>query len=385
MAYFKAHDPSLLITPSDDYMIHQVPAPVRHVGTSDRNFCERCYFTGMGWQDGMYLSSGFGQYPNLGVQDGWFGLADGERQRVVRVSRELDDRMDTSVGPLRIEMVEPLRKLRLILEENESGIQADLLFDASAPAFVEPHHVVRRHGRTIVETERFSQIGHWIGTIEFRGTRFELSPDNWTGYRDHSWGIRPVGEPEPSGIQGVAPPGSSTMRLEGMWTYCCVQFPDHEILIQVHETNDGRRHVDEAARIWKDPDRPLEALGSAEIEHHFVPGTRRVRSTEVKFPQAPGGPFTMLAEPVQHFYLNRGTGYGSSSTDWRNGHYRGPSWIDTYDESFDRLDKEAHFEVTDYVARYELDDGTNGIGMHETHFRGPFEKCGFFTDDDVAP
>ena len=383
MTYFKAHDPALLITPSDDLMVHQIPAPIRHVGTSDRNFCERCYFTGQGWTDGVYLSSGFGQYPNLGVHDGWFGISDGTEQRVVRMSAELDDRLDTRVGPLRLEMITPLRALRLIVEDNDAGIAADLRFDATAPAFVEPHHVVRRHGRTIVETERFSQIGTWTGSIEVNGRRYELNADNWTAYRDHSWGIRPVGEPEPPGIQGAADKHATTMRLEGMWAYCCVQFPDHEILVQVHETNDGRRHIDEAARIWKDPERPLEALGSAVFDHEFVSGSRRVSATTVTFPHAPGGGFSMRAVPFQHFYLNRGTGYGPAG-EWRNGHYRGASWLDVYAVSLAVLDDEAKLEVVDYAARYELDSGVVGIGMHETHFKGAFAQYGFTSEEDVS-
>jgi hypothetical protein len=33
-----------MLTPLDDYPIHQVAEVMRHVGTSDRNFYDRYYF-----------------------------------------------------------------------------------------------------------------------------------------------------------------------------------------------------------------------------------------------------------------------------------------------------------------------------------------------------
>ena len=33
-----------MLSPLDDYPIHQIAEPIRHVGTSDRNFYDRYYF-----------------------------------------------------------------------------------------------------------------------------------------------------------------------------------------------------------------------------------------------------------------------------------------------------------------------------------------------------
>ena len=67
-----------------------------------------------------------------------------------------------------------------------------------------------------------------------------------------SWGIRPVGEPEPPGIQSR---GGGTFY----WLYAPVQFEDHAILCIVQEDGAGRRLVEEAARVW--PDGTSEYLG----------------------------------------------------------------------------------------------------------------------------
>ncbi len=33
-----------MLSPLDDYPVHQISEPMRHVGTSDRNFYDRYYF-----------------------------------------------------------------------------------------------------------------------------------------------------------------------------------------------------------------------------------------------------------------------------------------------------------------------------------------------------
>ena len=98
-----------MISAWDDYPIHQTCEPIRLVATSDRNFYDRYYFNLHGSSDELFLVMGLGQYPNLGVQDAFAVVRRGPRHRVVRASRELGDRMDTSVGPFQVEVLEPPR------------------------------------------------------------------------------------------------------------------------------------------------------------------------------------------------------------------------------------------------------------------------------------
>ena len=60
-----------MLSPLDDYPIHQVAEPIRQVGTSDRNFYDRYYFNCLptGGDQDLFLIMGMGQYPNLGVAD----------------------------------------------------------------------------------------------------------------------------------------------------------------------------------------------------------------------------------------------------------------------------------------------------------------------------
>src|SRR6266508_731634 len=110
-----------MLSPLDDYPIHQVPQPVRRVCTSDRNFYDRYYFNCMsteGAPDGdPFLIMGMGQYPNLGVADAFAVVVHDGVHRVVRSSRALGlDRMDTTVGPFAVTVVEGLQELQFRLD-----------------------------------------------------------------------------------------------------------------------------------------------------------------------------------------------------------------------------------------------------------------------------
>src|SRR3984957_14731406 len=60
-----------MLSPLDDYPVHQISEPMRFVGPSDRNFYDRYYFNLLGAEgvsgtdDEMFAVIGLGQYPNL--------------------------------------------------------------------------------------------------------------------------------------------------------------------------------------------------------------------------------------------------------------------------------------------------------------------------------
>src|SRR5680860_1517810 len=100
------------ISPMDEFLAHQTPETFDHVATSDRNFYDRYYFNLHASSDEIFLVTGMGQYPNLEVIDGFVTISHGDRQYTVRASRELGgDRLDTSVGPFTVEVIEGLKTL----------------------------------------------------------------------------------------------------------------------------------------------------------------------------------------------------------------------------------------------------------------------------------
>ncbi|MCW5890881.1 MAG: hypothetical protein KIT14_10040 [bacterium] len=358
-----------MLSSMDDYPLHQISEPIRFAGTSDRNFYDRYYFNLHGSSDELFLVMGFGQYPNLAVQDAFAVVRRGDKHVVVRASRELGDRMDTRTGPFRVEVVQPLEQLRAVLEPTEHGLSFDLTWRGAIPAFLEPRQYMRKYGRVLFDTQRFAQTGYWAGTLTVAGETFAVTPDRWKGTRDRSWGVRPVGEAEHPGIrQGEG-------QLTGMWNYAPMQFDDFSILYILNEQDDGQRPLEEAVRIWADPAKPVEWLGRPEHRHRLREGTRMIESGSVlSFPQAPGGGFDVHVEHLTHCYLAVGTGYGMES-DWRHGMYQGPLVVQGLERDMAELDTWGWVGVVDHAARFRLGDLV-GYGLHEHGFFGSYARYG---------
>jgi hypothetical protein len=354
-----------MLSPLDDLPIHQTAEPVRQVATSDRNFYDRYYFNCHPCSPELGLILGMGQYPNLGVADAFAVVRRGGEQLAVHASRELGtDRTDTSVGPFRIEVIEGLRRLRVLLEPNEWGLDFDLTFTGSVPAHAEPRHQLRRHGRTIIDSSRLAQTGHWSGRLTVDGVTHEVTPDRWQGTRDRSWGIRPVGDPEPAGIGAATPPESF------YWVYAPLQFPDFSVIVIAQEDAAGSRSLEEAVLVR--PHGKCEQLGPPEIAVEFTPGTREVAAAVLRFPRGP----EIEVETVLPIALGAGAGYGITD-DWRHGQYLGPLVVQgrRYDVS-DPAKRAAYWSVIDNVARARCGDAT-GWGLFEFACFGPHAPSGF--------
>src|SRR5205823_10311586 len=169
--------------PLDEFPIHQVPLSLQYVGTSDRNFYDRSYLNAHDRTGDVFLITGFGVYPNLGVKDAYATVRRGNRQYAVRFSDALDDdRLDQRVGPYRIEVLEPLRRLRLVCDGDEHGIGFDLTWTGSFDAVQEAQHQLRMGARAIIDTTRFAQVGTWQGELRVGGATRQVGA--WVGTRD---------------------------------------------------------------------------------------------------------------------------------------------------------------------------------------------------------
>lgn len=363
------------LSSADELPVHQTAEVIRHVATSDRNFYDRYYFCAFPRSGGAMVVIGMGVYPNLGVHDGFVAVATGGRQRVVRASRPLLDRTDLAVGPLGIEVLEPLHQLRVTCAGADHQVSLDLTWTGSGPAFEEARHQWRSHGRTMIDTMRFAQTGRWEGWIEAAGERIEVDADEWWGTRDRSWGVRPIGEDEPAGIHGLG------LVEEGfLWNYAPMQFADHTLLYMCQERSDGRRDLESAVRVWHDPTRPPERLGRPEHHHELDPGTRFASRSTLAFSEAPGGGFEVAVEVLHPLYLQVGTGYGRDP-GWRHGMYQGPDLVvQDVDRAIDDVDGIERFLV-DAAARFTYADPATGArheghGLHEWGFFGPFPRYG---------
>ena len=149
-----------MITSFDDYCIHQTHEPVAQPAQSDRNFYDRYWFNGFDKEGAFLFEIGFGLYPNRRVMDGHFSVViDGVQHSFHASRRAPHDRAETVIGPLRVQVLEPLRRVCVSIAPNDTGIACDLVFSARSVAAEEPRSVMHDDGRLIMHTSRFTQFG----------------------------------------------------------------------------------------------------------------------------------------------------------------------------------------------------------------------------------
>ena len=365
------------IGPLDEFPVHQLPLPAGWAGTSDRNFYDRCYFNAHDRSGKLFLVTGLGYYPNLGVKDAFALLRRGGEQTAVHLSDEIGaERLNQFVGAYRIEVTEPLRRLRLVLEETE-GIAFDLTWQGSFAPVQEQPHVLRAGNRITLDAQRFAQVGTWEGTLLVDGEETAVTPDTWVGTRDRSWGIRPVGEPEPPGRPQDPP-------MEGFWwLYAPLRFEDFAVVVIIQEEPDGFRTVNDAVRVWADG--RVEQLGWPRVSITYAPGTREATGAVLRGTTARGEDVTIEVEPLIGAVLHVGAGY-SPDPDWTHGQWKGAAFTERVRYQMDdpAVAPRIPFGVTDYAARARC--GTaEGYGLFEHASLGRHDPSGFTGWESVAP
>ena len=369
--------------PLDEYPVHQVPLSMQHMATSDRNAYDRCYLNAHDRTGQVFLVTGLGVYPNLGVIDAYATVRRQDRQVTVRMSDALGhDRMVQEVGPYRIEVEEPLQQLRVSCDAADYGVGFDLTWRGSFPVLEEPAHVLRQNGRVILDALRFAQVGTWSGVLRVEDEEFEVGADRWVGTRDRSWGIRPVG--------AAAPPGRTAAEADPgfgfWWTYVPLRFDDFALVVIMQEDGDGTRSLTEAARVWPaEAGLPPEQLGWPEIEIRYQSGSRHPEQARLHLTQRGGKPLTVEIDTLGFVALNCGPGYGGDP-EWSHGQWKGRRWIEgtVCDLTDPAVSGRVPFGVVDHVARATC-DGAEGWGLFEHGTFGRHEPSGFSDFSSVAP
>lgn len=368
----------------DEYPVHQAPLSMKHHVSGDRNAYDRCIFHVFDHAGRAVLILGLGVYPNAGVIDAYATLRLGGELLAVRASDALtDDRMNLSVGPLSITVDVPLKRLTLRCDPDPAdphGLSYDITWTAEFPAVWEPHHIQRRGDRLMLEGRRFVQAGNATGTIRARGQEFTLTPGEWTGTRDRSWGVRPI----PGEDGGRA---AEEMRPEGFhWLWIPVRFEDRFLMVIAQEDADGHRTLNEAVQVFpEDSGRHDVQLGWPQTEIRYRTGTRHPERAVVHLADPSRKPLELGVEILNSSPLAVGAGYPPAA-DWQHGTWQGRGWTDrrTYDLSDPAAHPMAAFGVTDHSARFTL-DGRTGFGIFEHGSFGRHDPSGFADYSSVAP
>ena len=150
----------MTLTRGDDYPLHQTPEPIAYSGT-DRNFYDRYFFNGYGDEGDRMFAVALGVYPHLNVIDAHFSVVRDGVQVCLHASACLNmERMNIAAGPIRIEILEPLQRLRVIVDDAKAGIKADIEFTGRSFPIEEPRFMRRIGPRAFMDYTRLTQNGH---------------------------------------------------------------------------------------------------------------------------------------------------------------------------------------------------------------------------------
>ena len=361
----------------DDYPIHQTSDVIDHVASSDRNFYDRYYFSLFDLKGEVFLVVALAVYPNIGVMDAFATATQGEQQWVVKASRVLGaDRANTVVGPIRVDVLEGLRRLRCRCEPNEWGLSFDVTFEGRHFPVEEPRFFRRAGNRVVMDYTRLTQVGRWSGTLTVGDKTYGVAPESFWGARDRSWGVRPVGDREPA----------SAPARDGLggfyWNWAPVQFEDSALLYSVSERPDGTRWHEIATRVYPwDAGRDPEHLRVVGHDIRMKPGTRVFDGGSFTLAKPDGAELVVEAKPLRLLFM-QGAGYAYTG-GWRSGQYHGELVVEG--EKWDLAQPDAVERVhtqTETVCEFRAGDEV-GYGPFELLCLGSYLPAGLKTPLDV--
>ncbi|MBT4518879.1 MAG: hypothetical protein HOC23_02640 [Halieaceae bacterium] len=311
-----------MLTRADEYPYHQIAGTFSTVASSDKN-----------WNDGHYiclcddagevaLIASLRLYQNNDVLDGFIAIRHRGKQYNIRVSRRLRSDMDFfGVGPLRMEFLEPLKKIKLVLEDNEYGISCEITCTTVLTPYEDPVHVQRVDGILFSERAVYEIVGTCEGHITIADKQIQLSNARSTCFRNHSWGFMPGrGIPRGHGAPPLKPPS-----MVGLRNWVLFNMPDHGGFYTFQENKVGERQSTEAKILFADSD--LDVL---RVKHdlNFYEGSTRLK----------GGHFSLLdenhrervyeVEDMGWIYCQGGGYFGGFNDSLGQGVWRGENHIE---------------------------------------------------------
>ncbi len=336
-----------MLSQGDDFPLHQTPEPVAYP-ISDRNFYDRYFFNGYSPDGSIFFALAYGVYPVLDVADAHFCVIRDGRQHCLHASRRLGmERLELNCGGISIEILEPLQRIRLRVEGE--GLEADLTFNGRAFPIEEPRFTWRRGPRTIMDYTRMTQNGSYQGWLSIDGERVEIGSDVW-GTRDRSWGIRPIGIPDPQQPKVVP---------NFFWQWTPINLPSRSLFFHLNAHPDGSawntRAVEVANGAGASEHRDTE---QAKLATTLQAGSRWPSQSTLRIRDES---FTLT--PILRFQM-RGLGY--TSPKWGHGLDHGELEIEREDFDLAAIDPvQPHNLHVQMLCRVEGSDGESGMGVCE--------------------
>jgi hypothetical protein len=369
---------------ADEGLNHQIADTFATVAESDHAWTEKIWASLARIDGSLQIDFGLGKYHNRGIIDGFGGISRGREQWTVRASRELRSAPEeTSVGPVSFEVVEPLEQIRFRLEPNDTQpIAFDVVLSGVTPPFFENRNKVRnrRTGRVDVDVVRYHQGGWASGTVTVDGETHDVRPDEWFGFRDHSWGVRQsVGAPLTDLIptRPVDPAAKGIMK----WSPSFFRRPDGSYYETAVFVTGGAWSYSSA--YVNDADGSQARVRTVEPRMEYDPRTRFVRHGELLLAMESGEERAIEVEALgdSGFFL-RTAGYGDWAGAlhgvWRGKlHVDGEHIADCWDD--EHLRTLGQFRDTPIRVR---DGDAAGYGIMESIVTGVWAHLGLCADTD---
>jgi len=241
-------------------------------------WAERCYHL-VHVDDDLILNAGRAVYPHDGRRTAFAGVVWGPELHARRVHEPFaagDDPDRPDVGPIRIEVVRPLREVRLVLDDPGFPVSFDLTYVARFPPVATERNLIEVRGEVVTDYMNFFQSGRYSGAIRVDGTDRALR--DRAGFRDRGWGMRKhEGSPR-----------------RGFVLFCGCELPDAALYALLYETASGRRAMtngwlldaggtaDRVTGAEHDLTFDGTLLRAGRLELAFASGARRALAFEVR-------------------------------------------------------------------------------------------------------
>jgi hypothetical protein len=310
--------------------------------------------------------------------DAHFSVSIGGQQHSFHGSRRAPrERSESIVGPLHLEIPQPMRVVRVRVEPNETGIECDLTFRARTVPLQEPKNVMFEGTRLIMENSRFTQLGSWEGWFSVDGRRTEVSAERVIGMRDKSWGVRPVGEPE------VGAPGLLNKEPSVFWMWAPILFDGFCTHYNTFQDPDGKPSqlggaivpvYDSSDAVPRGEDPGVRELATGSHRLRWNPGTRRPSGAEIEILTKDGEKLQMTLEPLIRFQM---LGIGYQHPEWGHAFWKGELAVGRESWELDELDPLDYKHIhVHQVVRARM-GGRTGVGTLENVCFGRHDPSGF--------
>ncbi len=348
----------------DEFPFHQVTDTFAAVAGSDPSWNDGHYVCAADHAGIVAFTSNVRLYANNDVLDGFVCLRHRGRQHNIRLSRRLRPDMERlGVGPLELDIVEPLAAVRLTLGTNDLGIRFDVTCHTEPVPYMGPVEIRRLDGRLLSERATYEVTGSCSGWVEVGGERVELERATSSFFRNHSWGYQPPrGRPQAYGSP------TPSKRAPGLRHWVLFHQRDHGGFFFVDPS--GRPAANRGAILEAERVVPLVAI---EPSVEFHPGGRRLRSGQVRLTDIEGRVREYALTDLGWVYCQGGGYFGGFDDGLGQGVYRGDDHVEgeVWDVSHpttivddDGRDFEVEHDWAESFVRFDTPDG-RGLAHYE--------------------